>query len=308
MTAKDSPWAGGDGEVILPPSPAPAPPTDAPARTGLVTFPARATSAAPPPDKPDKPEKPGGNSNRKALMWFGGGAAAILAIGVVVVLSMILTGNTSPLGSQAKNGPDRRPPLAKLCPPPTSYAEPNGEVPPVPPGPRTVDDKARISYKQFGAPWQPWQETWSAGTLKVEYRIGQSFVTERYSGGTYYASILSGSVPATANDGTQLDLKCTGRQVAADARASYYPQPNTMETIRDEAATLGGRPAWVSKFRLKFDNSKRGLTAKDELVVIAMIDVGSPEAAVLYVSIPGTHKQYDAVADEVLESVRPHFK
>ena len=38
---------------------------------------------------------------------------------------------------------------------------------------------------------------------------------------------------------------------------------------------------------------------------MAVIDVGKPTAAVLYVSIPGTHKQWDYVVDDVLTSVRP---
>jgi hypothetical protein len=33
--------------------------------------------------------------------------------------------------------------------------------------------------------------------------------------------------------------------------------------------------------------------------------VGRPNAAILYVSIPGTHRQFDHVVDEVVESVRP---
>jgi hypothetical protein len=94
-----------------------------------------------------------------------------------------------------------------------------------------------------------------------------------------------------------------GRQVVADVRASYYPQPNTLEQLRDGLTTLGGRPAYVSKFRLHFNEP--GLKAKDELSAVAIIDVGKPTAAVLYVSIPGTHKQYDYVVDEVLSSVRP---
>jgi hypothetical protein len=100
-----------------------------------------------------------------------------------------------------------------------------------------------------------------------------------------------------------LDLECVGRQVAADVRAEYYPQPNTMEPLRDEMTTLGGRPAWVSEFRLHFRAA--GLTATDELSAVAVIDVGKPTAAVLYVSIPGTHKQFDYVIDDVLKSVRP---
>ena len=80
-------------------------------------------------------------------------------------------------------------------------------------------------------------------------------------------------------------------------------QPNTMEPLRDALTKLGGRPAWVSKFRLKF--SAPGLSATDELSAVAVIDVGRPTAAVLYVSIPGTHRQYNYVIDEVLASVRP---
>jgi hypothetical protein len=141
------------------------------------------------------------------------------------------------------------------------------------------------------------------GTLEVPYGVGQHFITETYAGGTYHASILSGAVPATVNDSTAIDLECTGRQVAADVRAEYYPQPNQMDLMRDERSTLGGRSAWVTKFRLQFD--EEGLRAKDELVAVALIDVGRPTAAVLYVSIPGTHPQWDYVVDDVLASVRP---
>jgi hypothetical protein len=73
--------------------------------------------------------------------------------------------------------------------------------------------------------------------------------------------------------------------------------------LRDESATLGGRPAWVTEFRLHFH--EEGLKATDELACVAVIDVGRPNAAILYVSIPGTHKQYDYVIDELLASVRP---
>jgi hypothetical protein len=59
----------------------------------------------------------------------------------------------------------------------------------------------------------------------------------------------------------------------------------------------------VSKFRLHF--AAAGLEAKDELSAVAVIDVGKPTAAVLYVSIPGTHRQFDYVVDEVLASARP---
>ena len=231
----------------------------------------------------------------------------ILAAGLTIILVVLLSGDANPFRNRTAAPTDVRPPLARACPAPTSVPGNRPITPPskTPPatGARTVDAETGISYKAYGPPWEPWEELWHAGTLNVPYRIGQHIVTEVYAGGQYHASILSAAVPATDNDAVSLNLECVGRQVAADVRASYYPQPNTMDPIRDQVISLGGRPAWVSEFRLHFNEP--GLRAKDELSAVAVIDVGRPTAAVLYVSIPGTHRQYDYVVDDVLASVRP---
>jgi hypothetical protein len=243
------------------------------------------------------------------MLIFGGVAGAILAAGLTIILIMTFSGGSDPFGGGKADAPtDVRPPLAQLCPAPTvAPSDPPAPGPsaaqPAPAGPRTVDEESGISYKAYGAPWVQWTEVWKAGTLEVPYKVGQHFVTEEYSAGQYHASILSAAVPAADNDAVTLNLECVGRQVAADVRAEYYPQPNTMDPMRDGLTTLGGRPAYVAEFRLHF--SAAGLQAKDELSAVAVIDVGKPTAAVLYVSIPGTHKQFDYVVDDVLKSVRP---
>jgi hypothetical protein len=250
----------------------------------------------PPPRTPEA-------QRRRTLLWFGGAAAAATAIGIIVLLAMIMTGN-SPIANRGAAGPpDVLPPLAKACPPPAGDGQKLPAVPPAPPGPRTTDTTSGISYARFGAPWVPWDEVWNAGDLHVKYGVGQHFITETYSEGDYHASILSGSVPAAENDALTLDLKCTGHQVLADVRQSYYPQPNTIDMMRDQVTVLGGRPAWVSKFRLHFH--RPGLQATSELVGLALIDVGRPNAAIIYVSIPNTVNQYDPLVDQVLQSVRP---
>jgi hypothetical protein len=231
----------------------------------------------------------------------------VVVIGLVVVLTFVLNGHPEPFWSRVGDAPpDTRPPLARLCPPPTALPQ-NGPAatpaPPTPPGPRTVDRESGISYRAYGAPWLPWDTIWTKGTLQVSYKVGQHFVTEVYPAGTYHASVLSAAVPVAVNDALIMDLACVGRQVAADVRAEYYPQPNRMELMSDRQTVLGGRPAWVTKFRLHFDEA--GLQAKDELAAVALIDVGRPQAAILYVSIPGTHRQFDWVVDDVLASVRP---
>lgn len=257
---------------------------------------------------PDVISNGGGGPSRRTLLWFGGAAGVLLVAGLVAVLVMVLNGSLGtgrgPLAGLPEQPPDLRPPLAKLCPPPSAAPEPDQLPPPAAaPGPRTVDEEAGISYRAYGEPWHSWPFVWHGGTLGIPYAVGQHFVTETYGLGDYHASILSAAVPVAVNDSMVVDLVCTGRQVAADVRAEYYPQPNQMELMRDGLTTLGGRPAWVTKFRLHFDQPD--LKAKDELVAVALIDVGRPTAAVLYVSIPGTHRQWDHVVDEVLASVRP---
>jgi hypothetical protein len=241
------------------------------------------------------------------LRWFGGAAIGVLILGLIIVLGLVMTGG-GPLRGRASGPSDTRPDLAKLCPPPPQDAGSGAPVAPPPAGPRTVDSDSGISYQAFSGPWLPWHDIWTKGTLQVAYRTGQFFVTERYIDrdglrSEYLASILSGSVPAANNDALSLDLQCTGRQVAADVRAEYYPRPNRMDLIRDQQTTLGGRPAWVTTFRMHFHQS--GLRATDELVGVALVDVGRPRAAILYVSIPGTNHEYDNVVDSVLDSVRP---
>ncbi|MEJ3743878.1 hypothetical protein WEI85_11365 [Actinomycetes bacterium KLBMP 9797] len=278
---------------------------------GTVTalgLPATAPPAAPGgPDTPGPPDDPR-TRDRRRLLWFAGVAGGVLAAGLAIVLAVVLSGNPhlpGPFGNDVAGPSDVRPPLARMCPPPTAVAPEPEPVDPGPPptGARTVDEESGISYAAYGAPWQPWDTVWNAGTLEVPYKAGQHFVTEIYSGGSYHASILSAAVPAAENDAATFNLECVGRQVAADVRAEYYPQPNRMELFRDEKAVLGGRAAWVTVFRLHFDQA--GLKAKDELAGVAIIDVGKPTAAVLYISIPGTHRQYDHIVDEVLTSVRP---
>jgi hypothetical protein len=271
----------------------------------MVTAPGIPPAQPPPPAPPSKPTGDGPRRRRRQMLIFGGIAGGIFAIGLTIILIVVLSSDGNPFGNNVSGPSDVRPPLAQACPAPTGVPSNGPIAPSLAPetGARTEDRDAGISYKAYGAPWIPWDAVWRAGTLEVPYKVGQHFVTETYPGGEYHASILSAAVPATDNDAVTVNLECVGRQVAADARAGYYPQPNTMDTLRDERTTLGGLPAWVTEFRLHFNEP--GLQAKDELAAIAIIDVGKPSAAVLYVSIPGTVRQFDYVVGDVLASVRP---
>jgi hypothetical protein len=260
-------------------------------------------------DDPDEGgPPPTAPSSSRTLLWFGVAAGGALVAGVVVILVLVTTGffggstrsGVGPFG--ALPAEPSRPPLARLCPPPSDTA-PAGESVPVPEGPRVTDVDAGISYTQLGAPWKPWDRgTWKDGTLGVEFKQGYYIVTETYSEGQYLASVISGKVPATVGDSLSLDLECAGRQVAEDVRNSYYPRPNEKEQTRNERITVGGRPAWVSTFHLTFQAT--GLQARGETVAVVLVDVGRPDAGVLYISIPDTHQQLKPEIDKIIASIR----
>ncbi|MFI5906694.1 hypothetical protein [Dactylosporangium sp. NPDC051541] len=326
MAEQSNPWATPDTQTVIEPVTVPASPSAIPA----AARPARVATGyasgrvgrsgtppvVPPPDLPDFDRGDDGDDpvkrNQRIMKWLGGGAILVVAIGLIVILVSVITNNATTPGGlfnrQAEGPSDTRPELARRCPPPSippDNPNPGGEE--VPPGPRTSDAESGISYKQFGDPWHSLTSPWrDQGELKITYNIGQDFVTEPdYDGfgSDYHATILSGHVPAAVNDGMVLDLHCVGDQIAADVRVSFYPKGNQLEQLEAKDLTLGGRPARLLKFRLHFNQS--GLRAKSELVSIALVDLGKPEAAILYVSIPDTHTQFDSVADEAPASIRP---
>ncbi|WP_051571351.1 hypothetical protein [Cryptosporangium arvum] len=252
---------------------------------------------------PDAPAKP------SVAKWVIGGGA-VLVLGLVVVLVLASAGvfrsdNPSLFGPFAGEDPEvSKPPLAQLCPPASENPPPGGKEPAPVAGPRIPDRDAGISYLRLGDPWKLWDRgPWGQGTLGVDFNTGYYFVTETYSGGDYLASVLSGKVPATVGDSLSLNLPCAGRQVAEDVRRAYYPQPNVKEQARDEQIVVGGRPAWVSTFHLTFEAN--GLDARGEQVAVVLVDVGRPDAAVLYISIPDTHRQYNPEIDRVIASIQP---
>jgi hypothetical protein len=276
--------------------------------TGTIPWPDPAPSAGSPWPAADvltNGRQPKSRNPRRELFIYGGIAGGVLVIGLVALLVLVLNGEwgsgKGPLSGSAAAPPDVRPPLARLCPPPSAPPPVGAKAAPAT-GKRTVDEKAGISYAAYGPPWVPWPNVWAMGTLQVPYGVGQHFVTEQWMGGDYHASVLSAAVPATVNDSTMIDIECVGQQVAADVRADYYPQPNTMDLMTAGKTTLDGHPAWVTKFRLHFNQPD--LRAKSELVGVALVDVGKPTAAVLYVSIPDTNREWDYVVDDAIGSVR----
>ncbi|NUS72268.1 MAG: hypothetical protein HOQ05_02565 [Corynebacteriales bacterium] len=296
-----SPWAESNSNVEwISPSSAPKAPTPAPNEPQGMSLSTNPASAAPAQvSRTHTAPQPYG---QRAAIILVGGLCVILA--ALIIANMLVDSSDPASGDHGTSSDIAEPPLAKLCPRPEQEPTP-GAITAPPEGPRVSDPAAGISYSQWGDPFHSWDRgIWGQGELGVEFGTGYYFVTETYSGGDYLASVLSGSVPATVGDSLTVNLECAGKQVAEDVRRAYYPQPNERVDSRNEYTTLGGLPAWVTVFHLDF--SDEGLQAKGETVAVITVDVGRPSAAVLYVSVPDTHKQeWVPPIDSLIASVRP---
>src|SRR5262245_12319130 len=125
---RESPWApSGPGEPradfqlsSTPPAPSEpihgsqplTPDPDRSWRAGAVTGTGLLTQPETPAPAPDAAPIDEAARARRTVKWFAGGAAAVLAVGLVVLLSLVLTGR-SPFPQDTSAPPDTRPPLAK---------------------------------------------------------------------------------------------------------------------------------------------------------------------------------------------------
>src|SRR6266542_1813175 len=142
--------------------------------------------------------------------------------------------------------------------------------------PRLSDTSAHISYLQPGDPWLPWRRAISPGHLGALFDTGYYLVTQAATPtGEYYASVLSGRV---------------------------YPGPNQRTDTASRAMTIGGRPAYLTRFRI--DYRIRGYAANSEVVTVLVIDTGRTDLALLYASIPDTAREYEPLVDQVVASVQ----
>jgi alkanesulfonate monooxygenase SsuD/methylene tetrahydromethanopterin reductase-like flavin-dependent oxidoreductase (luciferase family) len=193
--------------------------------------------------------------------------------------------------------------LSEVC------GEVGGPVPPVrttparpDKRPRLTDPSAHISYLQAGDPWQPWTRAISPGHLGALFETGYYLITQAATPtGEYYASVLSGRV--YPGQQAHPDLECVAAQVADDLHTAAYPGPNRLSESTGKAMTVGGRQAYLTRFRIDYDDIK-GYAANSEAVTILVVDTGRADLAILYASIPDTAREYEPLVDQVVASVQ----
>lgn len=240
-----------------------------------------------------------------ALLALGGGLVVIVAaIGVVVSL---LTGGdpakkpTHPTPTRAAPSskqpfptpttPTPRPPHRAIDLPHFS-GEPSEHV-------GRIDDRsAGLSYVRLGRPWRDGVPFRTSG-----FTQGQYYITERYSGGAWQATIMSGRMTTQMPEyvGTYRWFRSAVAQ-ATDVAGRYYPKRHRTLEIASQPVDVDGRPGWLVASRLYF--REPGLRATSELMVVVAVDTGQADPGVLYVSIPNTENKHLPDVNALLSSLR----
>jgi hypothetical protein len=237
---------------------------------------------AAPPDRPWAPARPVRSRRRPLLIAVGAGV-------LVLVLVLVLVGLST--GGSGRNDAGTSAALPTTAPGST-FAP--GTV-------RIVDPAAGISYPFLGNGWYEYDQLPPLETAAV---AGQYFVTQQTlpdSPGEFIAQCTSGPVVDAYGWAGAASLEATAQTLADSVRGNYYPGPNERSVRRSEARTVDGAQAWLYEFDLSWDIP--GYEASGERAALLLIDVGRPQPALLYLSIPNTHAELYGVIDRVLDDV-----
>jgi hypothetical protein len=210
------------------------------------------------------------------------------ALGVVLALLLVAV----VLGRNDSGADDRTPQVAGPTSQPSSTFPP-GTV-------RVIDRAAGISYPFLGEGWYEWDRGAQYETTET---AGQYFVTQEDlpDAEVFIAQCTSGPLAPDYGWSGAGSLQSTVTAVAGYARALHYPQPNEQAVRRDEAVTIDGAAAWIYEFDLTWNVA--GYDSTGERAALLLIDVGTPQPALLYLSIPNTHAELYGAIDEVLDDV-----
>ena len=252
-----------------------------PAGPGVQVGTAFAPAPAPAPQQewdqwPAPPERP----RRRGLVGLG-------ALGVVLLL--VLVGVLVTRGGSADEADG----------PPASVSQPRSTFPPG--TVRITDRAAGISYPFLGSGWYEYDLEPQTETLAT---AGQYFVTQEElpdTAGPFVAQCTSGPLTPAYGWTDASSLQPTAHALADSVRELHYPAPNERTVRRDEALTVDGHAGWVYEFELRWDVA--GYDATGERAALVLVDVGRPEPALVYLSIPNTHAELYGAIDRVVADI-----
>lgn len=227
------------------------------------------------------------------------GAWVVIALVVVALLvgggALINSGLFNPTGGGTRgttsNPTDFCPPRRSIDPTPIQRAQPAGRV-----------RGGQLSYPQLDAPWSPPNDLENRVPFGRDVMEQSVMLHPNYDGlgNSWVASVLVGELVAgdgffNPQQGAEIVGKCVMGEFYGDAVLTRVDRVN-------QAATVGGRDAWLLEMHLSFDIPD--LSETGETAIILVVATGESSSSLFYASIPDSRPDLLAVARQVQQQLR----
>ncbi|MFI6518756.1 hypothetical protein ACIBF1_24590 [Spirillospora sp. NPDC050679] len=229
---------------------------------------------------------------RGRLVLFGG--VGLLVVAVLAAGGAYYMKNKDDAGPAPSEGKPGRPAAAQKPQPPQAQLPPDRVLRRFPGKPtkvigRVSDRFSGLSYPRLGPPWQVPNKKNKLGTQGWSGQ--QVVVTEKRAGQPWYGQLLTGSLIPTlqsAYEGPQ-SLRNVAGLAAKGLEGNYYAFPHKSAPLASQPLNVGGRKGWLVASYLTY--KRAGVRATGEVIATAVIDTGKPAPAVVFASMPNTHRK-----------------
>ncbi|WUI00735.1 hypothetical protein OHR68_02640 [Spirillospora sp. NBC_00431] len=245
------------------------------------------TSGRPPRDVFDD----GGGRSRAVL--FGGVGLLVIALVVAGAVYFVKSGGDDPAESDEGANADRTA-TAEQSEAAQVKLPPDKRLKAFPGNPsrtlgRVADVHSGLSYPRLAAPWKVPTKQNKLGT--PGWSGQQILVTEKNGARLWYGQLMTGTLVPSLQSAYQGpdSVKNVAGLVAQGFEAQYYGFPHRSAPLASQALTVDGRQGWLIASYLTY--KRDGVRATGEIYATAVIDTGRKAPAVVFASMPNTHKQ-----------------
>ncbi|XRQ11328.1 hypothetical protein ACN3XK_10710 [Actinomadura welshii] len=225
---------------------------------------------------------------RSRLVLFGGVGLLVVALVVAGAVYFVKSGGDEPVesGNAGRTSEQSEAPQAEL-PPDKKLAAFSGRPSRV--SGQVADAHSGLVYPRMAAPWKVPTKQNKLGT--PGWSGQQILVTENRGGQLWYGQLLTGTLHPSMQGAYQGpdSVKNAAALVAKGHEQQYYAFPHQAKPLASQALNVGGRPGWLIASYLTYQRD--GVKATGEVVATAVVDTGRRTPAVVFASMPNTHKQ-----------------
>lgn len=233
-----------------------------------------------------------GGGGRSRLVLVGG--IGLLVVALVAAGGVYLMKNkddTEPAESEGKpdrpvSAPKPRAPKAQLPPDKPLKRFPGRPSKVVG---RVADPHSGLAFPRLASPWQAPTKKNKLGT--PGWSGQQVMVTEKRGSRLWYGQLLTGTLIPTLRGSYKgpESVKNVTALAAKGFEGMYYAFPHKSAPLASQPLAVDGHKGWLIASYLTY--KRPGVKATGELTAAAVIDTGRPTPAVVFASIPNTHRK-----------------